>query len=107
MKFGNRLEVEAVAEWASKYIDYAFLKKLIQKIPDSELRDLNQLKEQTDPESNIPSTLSAEEKDFLSNLAFELRKVEVFYAEQLKDASTKDPYLLLGWQVSFSISFKE
>ncbi len=28
-------------------------------------------------------------------------------AEQLKDASTKDPYLLLGWQVRFSLSFKE
>eukprot|EP01040_Poterioochromonas_malhamensis_P016797 gene16797-19159_t len=94
MKFGNRLEVEAVAEWASKYIDYAFLKKLIQKIPDSELRDLNQLKEQTDPESNIPSTLSAEEKDFLSNLAFELRKVEVFYAEQLKDAKRRTDLLV-------------
>eukprot|EP01040_Poterioochromonas_malhamensis_P016076 gene16076-18149_t len=90
MKFGNRLEVEAIAEWASKYIDYAFLKKLIQKIPAC---DQSQLKEQIDPESHIPSTLSTEEKDFLSNLAFELRKVEVFYAEQLKDAKKRTDLL--------------
>eukprot|EP01040_Poterioochromonas_malhamensis_P010320 gene10320-11225_t len=96
MKFGRRLEQEAVAEWASKYINYKLLKKLIQKIPPrvsyQSLEELSPDENQNvDDLSTNPATtpLSSEEKEFLSNLNSELQKVENFYFEQLKDGQLR------------------
>jgi hypothetical protein len=75
MKFGKKLEDEAIPEWSLKYINYKYLKKLISKIPP--------LEHSPDDPSVIITPLTVEEKEFLAALTVEVRKVEDFYFLQL------------------------
>eukprot|EP01040_Poterioochromonas_malhamensis_P010316 gene10316-11221_t len=120
MKFGHRLEDEAIPEWAPKYINYKHLKHLIYEILKANADNLHPFgedssdhedhamtrtvnieatsdrteEEKTDENKSGTIPLLPEEKEFLSFLTLEVHKVENFYFEQLKVARNKKDLIM-------------
>jgi hypothetical protein len=97
MKFGKQLEEQAVAEWKSKYIDYKQLKKLITNIQRHKERNhtRSDIAQVDSTKEYAPRPLVDEEKNFLSSLRCEVKKVEEFYNLQLQDGKDKKKVISL------------
>jgi hypothetical protein len=89
MKFGKTYEEQVIPEWKSKYLDYEFLKGIIDKItaPVTPRGGPNL--------SSDITPLSEEETGFMTLLSYELKKVEEFYSTQLQEAANRKEVLLL------------
>jgi predicted small integral membrane protein len=97
MKFGKQLEEQAIAEWKSKYVDYKQLKKLITNIQRHKERDRTRsdISQVDSKKEYVPRPLVDEEKNFLSTLSSEVKKVEEFYNLQLQDGKDKKKVISL------------
>jgi hypothetical protein len=98
MTFEEKLANEAVSEWALKYLNYKRLKHLIQMLPKQGKRTLLPSGSKDDsfyiPKAIDYHLLSKEEQELLSILADELKKIETFFFQLLKENVAKKELLM-------------
>lgn len=83
MKFGKRLENEAMPEWRSEYLTYKKLKKVIKTLNSDNL----------DEEGELPDDPTERNKIFIDALLLELDKVENFFLLQSDGAVRRKVHL--------------